>query len=196
MENALTPQLSHPLTLEREQEIFFGALASLDEDGSLGDIGFLPGSAEAKANPDLKLGSEGNAVKNLQKDLAGVGYPVTQTGKYDADTVEAVEDFQTEKHLPVTGVYDKDTKKALNAALGKGEKTAQTVTDILQFTTGALTGAFGLQPKATVLEEEEDEGTGSSGNGEAPPTNWLLWGAVGLGTIVVVGGMIYFVTRE
>ena len=68
----------------------------------------------------LRNGSEGDDVKEMQTALIGLGF---SCGEYGADgdfgdcTEMAVRAFQTAKGLKPTGEYDKETHKALMAAL-------------------------------------------------------------------------------
>lgn len=57
----------------------------------------------------LGTDSTGDAVTGLQRILQPKGYPVSVTGTYDAQTLEAVEQMQKLHHLPATGRVDLDT---------------------------------------------------------------------------------------
>ena len=65
----------------------------------------------------LQRGSKGFEVRLLQKGLAIFGKTVTNIKSFDGDfgpqTELAVKKFQSENRLPVTGVYDDDTKAIL-----------------------------------------------------------------------------------
>jgi GH25 family lysozyme M1 (1,4-beta-N-acetylmuramidase) len=69
---------------------------------------------------ELYNGCEGADVKQLQEDLISLGY---SCGKWGADgefgdcTEQAVEAFQRDHGLPVTGVYDAATREAMEKAL-------------------------------------------------------------------------------
>ncbi len=63
---------------------------------------------------DLKLGSSGDKVKELQKWLTDYGYYTGDAdGEFGADTEKAVELFQEEAGLIVDGVVGDDTRKAM-----------------------------------------------------------------------------------
>lgn len=69
------------------------------------------GRAEADdpAWPDLKRGSSGTLVKELQKALTAKGIRTTADGKFGPKTEASVKTFQTQSALPVTGVVDNAT---------------------------------------------------------------------------------------
>ncbi|HSK69092.1 MAG TPA: peptidoglycan-binding protein [Candidatus Limnocylindria bacterium] len=52
----------------------------------------------------LRSGASGAAVKALQQQLASLGYKVTATGKFDAQTVQGVKSFQSLNRLTVDGI--------------------------------------------------------------------------------------------
>jgi len=54
----------------------------------------------------LAEGAEGADVRQLQENLAGLGYAVTVDGVYDADTATAVRDWQADLGLPETGTIE------------------------------------------------------------------------------------------
>jgi len=61
----------------------------------------------------LKLGSTGDAVRNLQQNLISLGYKVTATGKYDESTRYAVMLFQSRNKMKLTGEADSKTLDAI-----------------------------------------------------------------------------------
>ncbi|MGD8190229.1 S41 family peptidase [Brevibacillus ginsengisoli] len=66
----------------------------------------------------LQYDMTGIDVKNLQLILTGIKRSPGRTdGYFDKKTEEAVKQFQTDKHLPVTGKVDQATAKALQEAL-------------------------------------------------------------------------------
>ena len=75
---------------------------------------------EPVGDRDLKNGDRGPDVQQMQEDLISLGY---SCGKWGADgifgdaTEMAVEAFQGDHGLPVTGVYDGATREAMEAAL-------------------------------------------------------------------------------
>ncbi|HEX5419374.1 MAG TPA: peptidoglycan-binding domain-containing protein [Gammaproteobacteria bacterium] len=52
-------------------------------------------------------------MKALQKALSGKGYKVTASGQWDRPTRDAIEKFQKDQHLKVTGNPNAETRKAL-----------------------------------------------------------------------------------
>ena len=74
---------------------------------------------------DLKNGDTGPDVQQMQEDLISLGY---SCGKWGADgefgdcTEMAVEAFQRDHGLPVTGVYDAATREAMDKALDEANK--------------------------------------------------------------------------
>ncbi|WP_261807475.1 S41 family peptidase [Lapidilactobacillus luobeiensis] len=66
----------------------------------------------------LQAGDVSDQVKLLQKNLQGLGYTLTNTkGVYDDSTVAAVKQLQTQAKLPVTGVFNEQTRLALYQAV-------------------------------------------------------------------------------
>jgi hypothetical protein len=64
--------------------------------------------AAPKAFSPLKVGSKGTGVKNVQTLLK-----LKADGAFGPGTEKAVKDFQAKKQLPVTGIVDQATLKAL-----------------------------------------------------------------------------------
>ncbi len=66
----------------------------------------------------LKYDTNGEAVKNLQNILEGVGFPADRSdGYFSQETKAALERFQQQQDLPVTGEVDTDTAKRLEEIL-------------------------------------------------------------------------------
>ena len=81
----------------------------------------------------LRLGSQGNLVKNVQVRLMALGYYTGKiSGNYLSTTQEAVQDFQERNALLPTGDADVDTQMALfdNDARRKSDKALPTVTPV------------------------------------------------------------------
>jgi hypothetical protein len=68
----------------------------------------------------LKLGDTGQAVVNLQKALATLGFDVVADGKFGPGTEAAVKDFQQSNDLTADGVVGAATVEKLNQALAQG----------------------------------------------------------------------------
>lgn len=76
-------------------------------------------------NTELQKLDEGEEVQNLQQALVGIGYSIPIDGVYSDLTVWAVTDFQLQSEdLYVTGVFDEDTKLAIEKVL-KDEVTVE-----------------------------------------------------------------------
>lgn len=139
--------------LEGEADGIFGAVTedalknfqadnNLDADGICGaqTLNLLKNSAARKIEIDerfadetsnnltaplepLKLGSQGDRVRELQDMLIGLGYLTgTADGDFGKVTENALKDFQKDVGLSATGIYDQKTFNLLNnpSALSKG----------------------------------------------------------------------------
>ena len=81
------------------------------------EVGDVTSDPEQPEGDSLKLGDEGDAVKNLQLRLAELGYLFVQpTGLYGEGTQQSIMDFQYVNNLRITGVADEDTVNRLFAA--------------------------------------------------------------------------------
>lgn len=69
----------------------------------------------------LRMGATGPVVRAAQLALKGRGYALTGTGYFGAQTDTALEDFQRKEGLPVTGVLDVPTAKALDRYAGSAD---------------------------------------------------------------------------
>ena len=79
--------------------------------------GDVTSDPEQPEGDSLKLGDEGDAVKNLQLRLAELGYLFVQpTGLYGEGTQQSIMDFQYVNNLRITGVADEETVNRLFAA--------------------------------------------------------------------------------
>ncbi|WP_430788863.1 D-alanyl-D-alanine carboxypeptidase family protein [Virgibacillus flavescens] len=71
----------------------------------------------------LQTDDQGEAVKELQTALNKIGYKLSVSGTYDAETSKAIKDFQSQQaKLPISGIYNQATKNWLNKAIN-GEFT-------------------------------------------------------------------------
>ena len=114
----------------------------------------------------LRKGDKGTAVKDMQERLIGAGYPLRKygaDGDFGSETFEAVRAYQADHGLPVTGIYDAATKKALES----GQKAASYVEstgDAVNIrtepntTTGKKLGKVYKGDRLTYLCEISDEG--------------------------------------
>jgi peptidoglycan hydrolase-like protein with peptidoglycan-binding domain len=76
-----------------------------------------PSSAGA-ASLTLRSGSQGPAVKELQRELKRAGLKVALDGQYGPGTVVAVRSFQRAANLKLTGVADPTTQRLLRQIVG------------------------------------------------------------------------------
>lgn len=71
------------------------------------------------SSADYHIGAVSDAVLNVEKMLEAIGYSVTADGYYDENTAEAVEIFQEEHDLQVTGEITDETAVVLVENLRK-----------------------------------------------------------------------------
>lgn len=178
---AATPFFAH----EQEHKAFSDALAGLDLD--LGGIearenaGFL-GLGKKTLTSTLYEGANNDEVKTAQQKLATLGYAVPTSGVYGATTTQAVRQFQTSQDLPVTGNINQQTWDLLLKKAG-GISTAQTFTNIFSAVGTGLT-AYTAKPAAELPYVPPPP--------VAPPaTNWLLIGGVAVGSVALLGGLVW-----
>ncbi len=82
-------------------------------------------SPEATEQKPLKVGSEGEAVKDLQKKLKELGfYKEAVNGFYDAKTKIAVAEFQKSLGIDVDGIAGKGTLSRLKEEVDKKSKSS------------------------------------------------------------------------
>lgn len=178
---------------EREKWIFFHQMA---QDPVLAGVFSLEPVARARENKKaLTQGDSGSAVRELQEQLLFLGYTVTVSGTYDAQTTSAVKAYQTNSSLPATGEADSYTRSAVEKDfLSDGGQSsggggfASTATDLLTAGTSFVTGLTSAKPAKTKTKEVE-----------LPPeekgTNWWLIGGVVAG-VVLLGGAAVLVFRK
>lgn len=91
----------------------YQAAKNLPQNGTLD-----PATQAALEKEDYayKIGKTGDEIAAMQRILISHGYLTgSASGTYDQNTKTAVEKFQTEKGLPVTGEIDKATRSLLSA---------------------------------------------------------------------------------
>ncbi len=77
-------------------------------------VGVLGVVSEAKANPVLKKGTNGEQVQKLQEKLQSLGYlNENPTGVFSAETEKAVKNFQQAKGLTADGIVGAQTRSVL-----------------------------------------------------------------------------------
>jgi peptidoglycan hydrolase-like protein with peptidoglycan-binding domain len=99
-------------------------------------------------------------------------------GIYGPETVQAVEDLQTDAGLPVTGLVDQATRDALEDALAqKGQSAAtneaieagsvQTMLKLAGYWPGAIDGKWTPELEAALKQFQKDLGVEPTGNVDA-----------------------------
>lgn len=125
--------------------------------------------------PQLSLGSSGEAVERLQRQLQATGfYNGEITGSYDLATDLAVSNFQENQGLNVDGTVGPTTWERLNA---------------LQPQTPP--------PSETERDEADRENTSAEATSEPEPSGLgLMWWLAGLvGALLLGGGLFFILTR-
>jgi putative chitinase len=75
------------------------------------------------ANRILRFGDRGSDVQAIQRALARLGYGLSGTGNYGANTRTAVADFQASHGLEVDGEVGPETARVIDAALASASET-------------------------------------------------------------------------
>ncbi|AFM40766.1 cell wall-associated hydrolase, invasion-associated protein [Desulfosporosinus acidiphilus SJ4] len=97
----------------------------------------------------MKLGSRGNDVITLQKELNNLNYSVgTADGIFGSKTLSAVEAFQQNDHLQVDGIAGPITQDALEKAQSQSAQATQ-ATQAIQSTAQATQAAQSAQATQT-----------------------------------------------
>ncbi|CAN5543496.1 hypothetical protein BH24ACT5_BH24ACT5_13810 [soil metagenome] len=73
----------------------------------------VPSCESVPARVNISPGSSGNAVRNVQIALLGLGYPLFTDGEYGPRTESAVRHFQSTNGLQVDGIAGPNTQQAL-----------------------------------------------------------------------------------
>ena len=108
----------------------------------------------------LKLGSTGEEVRRLQKNLIGLGYLTgSATSTYDADTTNAVKAFQKDFGLSVDGNAGKATQTAVRNAVVR----IQVEMDKMGYAPGTADGSYGAKTKAAVSAFQKKVGLKQTG---------------------------------
>jgi peptidoglycan hydrolase-like protein with peptidoglycan-binding domain len=77
---------------------------------------------------NLKLGSRGDDVRQLQRDLTRLGYRLEDDGVFGAKTDAAVRRFQRDKNLTADGIVGAKTRAAIASAKGATSTPVPTAT--------------------------------------------------------------------
>lgn len=136
----------------------------------------------------LRIGSKGEAVKDVQRRLKELGYYKSSIdGSYGSVTASAVKAFQQKNDLTADGVCDEDTLKKLNSSSAKGAndttakeslKTNQTLSPgddnaqvkamqirlkELGYYTNTIDGEYGNSTKSAVKAFQKNNGLTQNG---------------------------------
>lgn len=132
--------------------------------GSAGN-GTSVNTGSTSSSSTLKQGSEGEAVKSLQRNLIGLGYlNDVADGQFGSKTLAAVKSYQKAKGLTVDGLAGTQTKNALNADV----KSVQSGVYKLGFTSvGSADGDYGSNTKAAVKMFQSKNGLSATGIADA-----------------------------
>jgi len=168
----------HPQTGDQGQEIRLQNFWPYPWDCALRYVGdnSQPETPAEPAAPrsTLKKGMSGEDVKQLQQKLEDAGYKVGSAGVdgiFGNDTFKAVAAFQEEHGIPVTGVADPETIRALNDAppkeqvfslpelqsgsRGDGAVFLQAALNLLNYNCGTADGIFGAKSTAALNRFKE-----------------------------------------
>ena len=130
-------------------------------------IGEDPAPAPEPVKPEgVKYGDTGSAVRDMQEKLVRLGYKLPKygvDGDFGDETLAALEKFQIDAGLKVTGVYDADTQAAVAKRLdGRQyvEVTGQTVNvrSAPSAATGRILGIVKLGDRLTYGGQDSPEG--------------------------------------
>ena len=129
--------------------VAYGGDASVAKDDQSDKTASKVQDTKPAEKPDntLKLTSVGSEVNALQERLKSLGYFTDNTTEYFGYVTKgALEDFQSEAGLSVTGVYDDATRKALESdnAPSKAAPAAEEITE---------------QEETTATDSEQSEGS-------------------------------------
>ncbi|ACA98098.1 Peptidoglycan-binding (PGRP) domain of peptidoglycan hydrolases-containing protein [Picosynechococcus sp. OG1] len=141
-------------------------------------LGLSPLVSAQSPRPELRIGSTGTVVQELQTTLRLLGYYSGETtGTYDEATVIAVYQFQKAAQIPQTGVMDRTTWETLfpisAANLPVAEEQAPTPTASSPTTAQNETPATPAQ-EATDAEAAPSSSTNQTATSTDPDTLPLL----------------------
>lgn len=129
------------------------------------DAGCLEGDEEAQAEAQRWVA---DYVSALQTDLRTLGYYQGDIdGIYGPQTVAAVETFQEDNGLPVTGLVDPATQAAMQSALG-GQESAQVgalqaILIATGYYDGTVDGQWSPEVEAALIAMQRDLGVEPTG---------------------------------
>ena len=134
------------------------------------------------AEPLLKKGSSGLAVKQLQQALSDLGYdPGAADGQFGSKTEAAVKSFQADHDIAVDGIVGDitwlniDEADTSNPTIKKGStgnpvRRAQKRLTLGGYDTGGVDGIFGADTESAVKRFQKDFGL--TQDGIVGPKTW------------------------
>ena len=124
----------------------------------------------------MKQGSRGSDVKQLQKNLIGMGYlDGSADGIYGAKTKTAVSEFQKDFGLSADGTAGEATQTALRSAVVR----LQVELKAAGHAAGTADGKFGAKTKKALESYQKDKKLAQTG--EADPATWAAINLVSSG---------------
>lgn len=124
-------------------------------------------------------GDQGEPVRDIQRRLTGLGFPITADGTYGSATVGAVGEFQTSRGVPADGIVGPETWRALVEAgfrLGdrmlyrrspmmRGDDVSRLQRSLgsLGFDAGKVDGLFGPESLRALLDFQRNRGMAEDG---------------------------------
>ncbi|HEX6286363.1 MAG TPA: peptidoglycan-binding protein, partial [Acidimicrobiia bacterium] len=129
------------------------------------DAGCLEGDARAEAEAQQWVS---DYVAAIQTDLRTIGYYQGEVdGIYGPMTIEAVERFQEDSGLPITGLFDPPTQAAMQLALDDRESAQVGALQAIMIATGhysgPVDGVWSPAVEAALFDLQEDLGVPASG---------------------------------
>ena len=141
------------------------------------------------AEPLLKKGSTGEAVRQLQQALKDLGYdPGDVDGQFESKTESAVKAFQRDGHLTVDGIVgevtwlnideaDTSTPTLRAGSTGNPVRRVQKRLMLAGYDTGGVDGIFGAKTESAVKRFQRDQGLAE--DGIVGPRTWERIDALG-----------------
>jgi peptidoglycan hydrolase-like protein with peptidoglycan-binding domain len=141
------------------------------------------------AEPVLRKGSSGEAVRQLQEALKDLGYdPGNVDGHFGDQTESAVKAFQHDHGLTADGIVGEvtwlniDEADHSNPTIRRGSRgnpvrRAQKRLTLAGYDTGGVDGTFGTRTEAAVKQFQRDQGLND--DGIVGPETWARIDALG-----------------
>ncbi len=141
------------------------------------------------AEPLLKTGSTGEAVRQLQLALKSLGYdPGGVDGQFGSHTESAVKHFQQDKGIAADGIVGTITWRNIdeadhnepvlqNGSTGNPVRRAQSRMTAGGYETGGVDGIFGANTESGVKTFQQDQGL--TADGIIGPKTWAKIDALG-----------------